>query len=128
MRGRPVDAGDGPNIGRDGSGWARTALLAAAAVAAIASSSTAFAEDGKAKSTAPTAMSDSEMDKVTAGAGATVGIYSGVTCPSGSVKCGPDIFVVRPNNLGSGGYNGQASGTPGQQRANNSADLVPSVP
>jgi hypothetical protein len=42
-------------------------LLTAAAVAAIAISGAAFAEDGKAKSTAPQAMSDSEMDRVTAG-------------------------------------------------------------
>jgi hypothetical protein len=40
--------------------------LATAAVAVIAFSGAAFAEDGKA--TAPKAMSDSEMDKVTAGA------------------------------------------------------------
>jgi hypothetical protein len=42
-------------------------LLAAAAMAAIALSGAAFAEDGKA--TAPKAMSDSEMDQVTAGFG-----------------------------------------------------------
>jgi len=42
-----------------------TKLLAAAAVAAIAISGAAFAEDGKV--TTPKAMSDSEMDKVTAG-------------------------------------------------------------
>ena len=47
-------------------------LLAAAAVAVIAFSGAAFAEDGKATSTAPKAMSDSEMDKVTAGATITV--------------------------------------------------------
>ena len=44
-------------------------LLAAAAVAAIAISGAAFAEDGKVTSTAPKAMSDSEMDQVTAGFG-----------------------------------------------------------
>ena len=48
-------------------------LLAAAAVAAIAISGAAFAEDGKITSTAPKAMSDSELEKVTAGIGAPNG-------------------------------------------------------
>src|SRR4051812_34181644 len=49
-------------------------LLAAAAVAAIAISGAAFAEDGKA--TAPKAMSDTDLDKVTAGNGPGFGILT----------------------------------------------------
>ena len=46
-------------------------MLAAAAVAAIALSGAAFAEEAKhpTKSAAPLAMSDTELDKVTAGFG-----------------------------------------------------------
>ena len=43
-------------------------LIALAALAAIGFAGAAYAEDGKPTSTAPKAMSDREMDKVTAGA------------------------------------------------------------
>ena len=70
-------------------------LLAAAAVAAIAISSAAFAEDGKA--TAPKAMSDSEMDKVTA-AGTPEDVGRGTTTATDAAAGHPNVpaFVEGP--------------------------------
>ena len=70
-------------------------LLVAAAVAAIAISGAAFAEDGKATSTAPKPMSDSEMDKVTAGVAPGEGV---ATARTTSGPAFPDFPVGNSNS------------------------------
>ena len=79
-------------------------LLAAAALAAITLSGAAFAEDGKAKSTTPQAMSDSEMDKVTAGAHPQqVGLGVSTALSNGSPQGRPELNPPNsPVNAGFG--------------------------